>query len=303
MKNQDNNVKKPNKRSLILAFIAILVIVQGVNLYFHLKSKKENEVKGEELIDIQEKMGDIALELDEKIAQIQELGGDVEDLKIQREQLEREKEELKKQSYINYKQYIGLKDKVSGYEELLLLKDKEIEKLEALNEELFIENTGLKTEKSLLSDSIYTINESKSKLEEKVAIASQLSIENARVYAVNSRGTQREKKFKNRHIKFLKANFNIRKNGVALIGARTILMRIIDPNGSTLFDVKKESGTLTINGKEIFYTLPQEILFDNSNQEVSFEYTKGSDYEIKGTYQVEFYTENYLLGTTSFVLK
>ena len=79
-------------------------------------------------------------------------------------------------------------------------------------------------------------------------------------------------------------------------------MRIIDDNDNVLFDVARGSGTFVLDGKETFYTAKQEILFDNSQQVVSFLYDKGSEY-LPGRYVMEVYTEGYLMGSKSFRVK
>ena len=54
--------------------------------------------------------------------------------------------------------------------------------------------------------------------------------------------------------------------------------------------------------KEEFYTEHQEVLFDNTKQKISFLYDKGSDYD-PGTYKMEVYTDDYLMGSSQFVVK
>ncbi|NJM93409.1 MAG: chromosome segregation protein SMC [Cytophagales bacterium] len=295
--------KSPSRQSLIMAFVLILVIVQGINLYFHFKSRKENEVQATELTETRQQLQDISMELDQKIAQIQNVGGDVDELKQIRAQLEAEKDELGRTNRLNYKRYMELKDKLEGYEELLVLKDQEINQLKNINQELLSENKGLKTEKNRLNDSLSSLSQSKTQLEEKVQLAGKLYVENIKVVAVTAKGREREGEFKKKHIDQLKVSFRIRKNDVAPIGARQVLLRIVDPNGKALFDLDKGSGTFELEGKELFYTLSQEIVFTNSQQEVIFNYTKGSDYELEGTYQVEFYTDGYLMGSSSFLVR
>jgi cell division protein ZapB len=96
--------------------------------------------------------------------------------------------------------------------------------------------------------------------------------------------------------------FNIAKNDVAPVSGKEILMRIIDDNENVLFDVARGSGTFTLDGKETFYTAKQEILFDNTQQEVSFLYDKGSEY-LPGRYVMEIYTDGYKMGSKSFRVK
>ena len=80
------------------------------------------------------------------------------------------------------------------------------------------------------------------------------------------------------------------------------MIRIIDPNGQVVFDVAKGSGTFLIDGKEEFYTSIQTIVFDNSGQRLTFLYEKGSEYAL-GRYEVEIYTDGYLMGKESFRVK
>ena len=92
------------------------------------------------------------------------------------------------------------------------------------------------------------------------------------------------------------------KNDVAPVSGKEILLRIIDSNDNVLFDVARGSGTFALGGKETFYTAKHEILFDNSQQAVSFLYDKGSEY-LPGRYVMELYTDGYLLGSKSFRVK
>ena len=104
-----------------------------------------------------------------------------------------------------------------------------------------------------------------------------------------------ENEFRNRHIDKLKVEFSVMKNEVAPIGAKDLLLRIVGPDGNVLFDVTKGSGSFAYEGREIFFTERQEILYDKNRQKVTYLYDKGSDYDI-GRHQVEVYTDGYLMG-------
>ena len=195
-----------------------------------------------------------------------------------------------------------LKDRVEGYEELLKLKDEEIEKLKSVNKELFSENRQLKTQKNVLNDSINRLATTTDQLASKVAIASQLKAENLSIKAVNSNGKERESPFKNKQLEKLKVEFNLADNKVAPIEGKKILIRVMDENGQIIFDVAKGSGTFMLSNKEEFYTAVQEILFDNTRQKLTFYYEKGSDYP-SGNYSIEIYTDGYMMGGAQFVIK
>ena len=195
-----------------------------------------------------------------------------------------------------------LKNRLAGYEELLVLKDEELEKLKSVNKELFSENKSLKTEKNQLNDTINLLAKNKNELASKVAIASQLKAENITVLALSSKGKERQTPFKNKQLEKLKVEFNLAENKVAPIEGKKIIIRVIDENNQVIFDVARGSGTFILNGKEEFYTQAKEILFDNTRQKLSYLYEKGSDYTA-GNYTIEIFTEGNKIGSVSFSVK
>jgi cell division protein ZapB len=295
--------KKSNKYAIVIALLAIVIIIQGIKIY--LDSQEKQQVKEEltsteaELATTMQRMNEIKTELDQKIAEIQKLGGDITELQQAKQEIE---EELKRSKRANGKIIKELKDKVEGYEQLLLAKDEEIERLKTVNKELLTENVDLKTQKNVLGDSINKLSQTKEELATKVAIASQLKAENFRIVAVNERGKERESPFRKSQAAKLKVEFNIAENKVAPIEGKQIMIRVVDENGQVLFDVARGSGTFMLNGKEEFYTAAQEILFDNTRQRLTFLYEKGSEY-VAGDYVLEVYTDGYLMGSGRFTVK
>lgn len=295
--------KKSNTRNLIIAFLAIIVIVNGVKWYLDREEKIEMQAfYDSELEDARVRFAAISEELDEKIREIDSLGGDIEELTMAKKTIEAERDQLQRTRRANRSLIIELRDKVDGYEQLLKIKDKEIEQLTELNQELFTQNTGLKEQTNRLNQSITKLNQNKEQLEEKVAVASQLKAENFDISAISKSGKEKKDSFRNRQIKSLRIEFDIPQNKVAPIEGKTILMRIIDENGQVLFDVARGSGTFMYGDKEQFYTESKDILFDNTNQRISYLYDKGSEYK-SGKYFVEIYTDGYLMGKESFIIK
>ena len=292
-----------NKTIIIIALLSIIVIIQGVKIYL---DSQDNAVLTEQKANVEEdlagtmlRLKEIQTELDQKIVEIKKLGGDISDLQKAKGEID---VQLKRNVARSSKAIKELKDRVEGYEELLKIKDEEIEKLKSANKELFSENKQLKTQKNVLNDSISRLATTKEALATKVAIASQLKAENLSVLAVNGKGKERESPFKNKQVEKLKVEFNLAENKVAPIEGKKIMIRIVDENNQVLFDVARGSGTFMLNNKEEFYTATQEILFDNTRQKLTFLYEKGSDYS-SGNYTIEIYTEDYQIGLTRFVVK
>jgi cell division protein ZapB len=223
-------------------------------------------------------------------------------LRIAKEELEAERDKLQESSDVGWARLYQIRDKVEGYETLLREKEAEIQRLRAVNEELLSENTDLKVTQNLLSDSIQELAETSEKLGEKVALASTLKAENIKISAVNKRGREKEGEFRNRQIEGLKVGFNLAENSVAPIEGKDIRIRIIEPEGNVVFDVARGSGTFMIEGREEFYTATQAILFDNTKQQITFLYEKGSEYTT-GDHVIEIFADEDHIGSKSFTVK
>lgn len=295
--------KSGNKSGVIIALLVIIVLVQSIKIYLDYKDnvevKEELVTTTEDLASTMQRLNDVKLELDQKITEIAKLGGDISELEKAKAEVDAE---LRRSYARRTKDIKELKDRLEGYEELLKIKDDEIEKLKSVNKELFSENRNLKTKQNVLSDSLNRVTKNKEELLTKVAIASQLKAENITLVSVNAKGREKEPPFRKKQLEKIKVQFTIADNKVAPVEGKKILIRVIDENGQPIFDTTKGSGTFMLDGKEEFYTASQEILFDNTGQKLIFLYDKGSEYTA-GNYQVEIYTDSYLMGKTQFVVK
>ncbi len=296
--------KNSNKSLVYIVAALAILLVASIAVYFIRGNilKERNAELNAEIMVVYSRLDSIGNEMQVKITEIEQLGGNIDTLTMIKDSLEMEKESLLDARTRTSKQIRALKSRVEGYRELLVLKDTEISGLKKVNAELVVENKDLKTERNVLNQNLREAKKTEEKLTEKVQVASRLEAENILVAAVNKKGKQREDEFRARYIDKLQVNFNIAKNDVAPVSGKDIFMRIIDDNDNVLFDVARGSGTFELNGKETFYTAKQEILFDNTMQAVNFLYDKGSEY-LPGRYVMEIYTDGYLMGSKSFRVK
>ena len=303
---ETTQTNKKRTVTIAIAIIVLLLIFNGVVYYLDYREKQQLEAeinsKNTELLQTYDQLNNISAELDQKIREIEELGGDVTELQQAKAELEAERDQLKRSASIAQRRYSEIQEKVQGYETLLKQKDQELTRLRSLSDSLYAENTTLKTTQNQLTDSLNQLAKKRQELNKKVAIASRLKAENIRVAAVNKRGKEREGEFRDRQIEQLKIQFNLADNPVAPIESKDIMMRVIDPNGNVLFDVATGSGTMMVDNREEFFTARQEILFDNTRQQLTFLYEKESDYE-DGIYNVELYADGYLIGNETFKVK
>ena len=135
-----------------------------------------------------------------------------------------------------------------------------------------------------------------------MTLLSRLKIEKFQVFAIDSKGKERSNEFRNRQIDQLKITFVLGENKVAPITGKKMWIRIVDPNSNVLFDLTKGSGTFMFDGRELFFTEKKEILYDRSQQTVIVYYQKGSEFPL-GSYNVEIYTDDYVVGSGTFIVK
>lgn len=303
-RNSDDTPFK-SKKDWTPVFIGVMVLLLGVIIFFYYQNKNLKEESRNQTLELSNtvlRLDSVASELDQKILTIAQLGGDIDTLMKVKEQLEAEKRDLLTRQDNQKSLITSLQDKVGGYRELLIAKDKEISELQMLNDELLTENVELKTEKQQLNESIQEINRAKEALAEKVAFASRLKLEGMKIYAVSDNGREREGEFRSRHVDQLKVTFTLAENEVAPIEGKELHIRIVGPDGNVLFDVTRGSGSFMYNNREMFYSAKQEILYDRKSQKVTASYDKGSEYA-EGQYTVEVYTDDYMIGKGNFVVK
>ncbi|GGF16546.1 coiled-coil domain-containing protein [Echinicola rosea] len=300
---EEKSSRNGKGKNILIIILLLLVIFSGVKLYFDSvdKSQKTEEILilSEENNELNLRIDSMAYQLDLRINEIQNLGGNVDSLIVLKEQLlaERNTDRNRSAAEIN-----ELNKKIDGFSGVLTEKDSEIEKLKQVNQQLFTENQDLKTSKAEIEDSIVQLNLKQEKLEEKVNIAQKLHAENIVVAAVNSRGKEREGSFRNRHLEKLKISFDLTENNVAEPGSRDIFVQVVAPNNQVIFDIAKGSGTFSIDGREEFYTSKQAILYDNSKKSLIYLYQKETDYP-EGIYEVKIYSEGFNIGNESFEIK
>ena len=244
----------------------------------------------------------VSAELEQKIDTISFLQGDVDSLYLIKTQIEEERKRLARSNRVAWQQVRDVQAKVDFYKKLLLKKDAEIKKLKDVNSYLLTENIDLKVEKEDLKDSLSSFKQKTDVLGGKVKIASRLFARDIQIEAANTRGKKTlGTRFKSRRVQTLYVHFTIVKNDVASLGGKDIYLRLIDPDGSVILDNKNSKNTFVLGDENLFFTLTQKILFDNSEQRLSFEFNKNSTFE-KGDYRVELYTKQGKMGETNYTI-
>ncbi len=304
-KKQESN--SGSKSSIYIIIIIVLLGVIGYLLYTKIVSDDKIEQQDGQITEL----GDT---IQARVAELEELQTAFESLKLQNEELGQNNDSINAkiadlQEYINQVK-AGNASKIKGMNQLIAklnrdLQEKETEiiTLRKVRDSLVVTVDTLRQDKVVMNDSINSLRSNRTELQEKVAIASILKAENVKIVAINAKGKVFDKEeLKSKNLDKLKVAFTLGDNKVARKDKKQMVVRVIDPTGKVLFDVADGGGFFVLSGKEVPYTLKESILFDNSNQQITFEYKKGAEY-VEGTYAVEIYGDGNLIGTSSFIVK
>ncbi|MCK5367797.1 MAG: chromosome segregation protein SMC, partial [Cyclobacteriaceae bacterium] len=221
--------KNSNKSLIYIVAALAILLVASIAIYFIRGNilKERNAQINAEIMIVYTRLDSIGNEMQVKITEIEQLGGNIDTLTMIKDSLEMEKESLLEARTRSSKQIRALKSRVEGYRELLVMKDTEIEGLKKVNQNLVVENTDLKTERNELNQNLRAAKKTEEKLTEKVKVASRLEAENILVAALSLKGKAKEDEFRARQVDKLKVEINVAKNDVAPISGKEILMRII----------------------------------------------------------------------------
>jgi hypothetical protein len=143
------------------------------------------------------------------------------------------------------------------------------------------------------------------KLGNKVAIGAKLQTTGLFVTGIKIRSNGKERETnKVSQVEQIKVTFNIAENYVADKGPREVYLKVIGPDGTTVYNEAAGSGTFSYQGQDNMYSTKKTIEFTQEAQTVSIYWTKGNgtDYA-KGKYTAELYADGFKIGSSDFELR
>ncbi|WP_299250217.1 hypothetical protein [uncultured Cytophaga sp.] len=303
---QEEN-KKGNNLIFILIILALLGVI-GYLLFNNNQKSTKIEQQEQSIIlkddSLQTKLSELeALQVQFASLQAQsaELGLSNDSLASKIAELDKAIVGLKNGNAVNMRK---LNAQINGYKKDLADKEAEIIKLREENVGLKSSIDTLNQEKVSMNDSINSLKTVRSDLQQKYELASILKAENLKATVINAKGKElMDDEYKGKNIDKIKVAFTLGENKVAPKTKKVIYLQVIEPSGAPLFDSSLGGGFFkTSEGKEVPFTEKQNIDFSNTNQPVSFTYSKGSEYKI-GTYTLKVWQDGNLIGTTTLVVK
>jgi regulator of replication initiation timing len=306
--------KRSNRKLLISGLLVILISINGILLYMNYQKKEKTEeqaevirVKNSELENQIKVYEALKADFERQSQELQAMGLENDSMEAQIASISSDLNELRgfRKSSYSLADQRRFRDRASAFEQQLKQKDEQIAVLKQDNEVLFTENTTLKTTQNRMTDSLTTMKSTNENLTEKVKVASRLEAQKLDINVVNKRGKELDDKkneFKAKNTEKIRVVFNLAKNDIAPKEPKTIYMRLIEPDGAALYNLSTGSGSFEIDGEDMYYTTKRDIVFDNTQQQVSLVYAKNAEYK-KGQHTIELYADGFIIGTATFVLK
>ncbi len=289
-------VEQPKKKSAPIAMIFTTVILAAaliflVVMYFDQKNKMV-EV---ETVLTQEK-DSLANELRLMVHGYDTLKTDNDTLMAN---LQRERERIVQLLSINasnvqllkkYRAEIGtMREIMKGY-------IVQIDSLNTLNQQLMAENIGFKQQITEVQNTNVELTKAKEELTSKVTVASVIQAKDINAVTLNKK---RKETTRIANIDKLRICFTLRENPLATAGEKEVFMRIIRPD--SLVITTSPDNLFDFNGDKLVYSASRLVDYMNQDIEMCIFLDNTGDF-IEGTYSVELYLENNIIGRTSFAM-
>lgn len=213
--------------------------------------------------------------------------------------LEREKKKIVQLLEINasnvqlirkYKAEIGtMREIMKGY-------IVQIDSLNTLNKQLVAENTDIKQQITEVQNTNVELSKAKDELSSKVQVASVIQAKDINAVTLNKKKKETSRL---NNIDKLRICFTLRENPIAAPGEKEVFMRVIRPD--SLVITTSPDNLFDYKGNKLVYSASRLVDYMNQDIEMCIFVDNTGDF-IVGTYNVELYLENNIIGRTTFAL-
>jgi predicted RNase H-like nuclease (RuvC/YqgF family) len=298
----DKNKRKEKNFLTLFILLTIVLTIACVILAWQLiefrnLAKQESTAKTEALTakdDLLHKLKNLELEYDELSKEYEGLDSVFTKEKAKITELMDEIKELKGSPEVYQAKVAELEKRLKEYVD-------KIEALKSKNEILSSDNLKIKNTLDSTLNINVAISSKNLTLTEKVKAQAILKATDLVTEGIRFTGKKQEVPTRSaKKAQRLKTCFSLSENMLATKGYKVIYLRIADPDG-TIFCLS-ENDTFTFKGKSIIYSARKEVYYDNSNQDICIYWEKLKDFK-KGTYYVDIFSDDNLLGTSTLLLE
>ena len=288
-----------NKKSLLIAAVAVLVIaIIGITYLLFTEKKANRELVQEFQLDKE----DLENEYSQFVQKYDELKFTVTNdslaLLLEQEQLKTQRllEELRTVKSSNATEIRRLKKELATLRKILVGYVNQIDSLDRINKRQQQVIADVTQKYNTASQQISTLSKEKENLDKKVTLAAQLDVTNIRIEPRNKRGKVAKKV---KDIVKLAISFTIVKNITAENGERTIYIRITKPDNDAL--TKSASNTYSYENRTLTYSIKKYIEYNGEEQNVNV-FWDVEEFLYAGNYRLDIFEGGNLIGSQKFTL-
>lgn len=306
MTEQSNQSKKRTSTGLIILIIILVLISAGLLVWLLMTNKDLKDLQSEkEQIRIE-----LTTELDSVMAQHErtkeEYGILADSLKFKDSIIIANAKEIK--SLLNYKwEYYKIKKKLSNLQEVAQSYVRQMDSLYRENQTLKDENLKIKKNYQQEIAKTKELTQIKNELTEQVDIASVLKAYNITADPIQLKyGGKKEKVTdRARRMDELKICFTLSENKIVPRGTKELYIRIAQPDKMILTPSRGDDYSFMYKEEKLQYSIMHEVDYQGKAVDICLYWRKRSSNQDmqEGTYHVEIYDNNNILGATSFSLR
>ena len=288
-----------NKKSLLIAAVAVLVIaIIGITYLLFTEKKANRELVQEFQLDKE----DLENEYSSFVQRYDELKFKVSNDSLaqllDQEQLKTQRllEELRTVKSSNATEIRRLKKELAALRKILGSYVSQIDSLDRINKRQQQVIADVTQKYNTASQQISTLSKEKENLDKKVTLAAQLDVTNIRIEPRNKRGKVAKKV---KDIVKLAISFTVVKNITAENGERTIYIRITKPDNDAL--TKSASNTFSYENRTLTYSIKKYIEYNGEEQNVNV-FWDVEEFLYAGNYRLDIFEGGNLIGSQKFTL-
>ena len=290
--NEENEAVKKSLRGYRIVVILLAIILAGLSvLYISLNRQQQADY---ELLKIDR--DSIQSDLSSLIDEYDGLKYQNDTIAAQLAKANEMVEQLKYERRLNYNKIKQYQKEVGTLRSVMKNYLRQIDSLYTINKKVSAENVSLRKEISTANLRADVAEERASELQNRVQQGSILRARDITMISLNANDKVVTRVQK---ATTLRVDFTVGANELAKAGNRNIYLCIISPEGYLLST--DAMPTFLFQGSKKAYSASREIDYQNEDVDVSIFY-KGSGF-IPGTYKVELYTNDNLLGSTEIAVR
>jgi hypothetical protein len=172
----------------------------------------------------------------------------------------------------------------------------QIDSLNTINQQLTAENVGMKETINQVQNTNVELTKAKEELSSKVEVAAVIQAKDINAVSLNKK---RKETTRLANIDKLRICFTLRENPIAAAGEKEVFMRVIRPD--SLVITTSPDNLFDYKGNKLVYSASRLVDYMNQDIEMCIFLDNTGDY-IVGTYNVELFLENNIIGRTTFAL-